>query len=641
MPSEKTNADSLRLYLTGALSVGAAQPHHSLSLGGLRSGEELGLGHELRNPISGLVVDFVSVSNGIGAGALAVISASSIAWTPPGGTQGAAVTISNGETKIIEGDTVNKYIRVTRNSATDLGGTATVVTKRCWGSAIVGRDATVAGLTTYSGLIFKNESGLEITNLVVWIAADTEARAWVAQEAVVADAITDISIEGDESAPDGVSGWNQGTTSGTGLAIGTVAAGASVGLWMRRIVPGAVDATPKQIQSISYQFDVSGETYVGGATGFYRVSDTSLENLLIYRGVGAEPDFTAPPFETSTITIDAEGRVHVDSHQTAALPPDATYFFVSRVRDKYGLISQNIDSTRIEIDAGGDEVEVSPSAPEEPTLEPGAAGIVTVGALYQSFLDGDNAADTWLIYLTSDGSTPDPDVDTPIEVVMVFAGGLARLAYDSEAFSDGATIKVIIRTRRTGAADSINVNVLTTTASTSGSTAIDAGACWGLSRAEETIIRVWTGDASNYIDLIEETGAFRFVIGGAAVAGITASGFLGRAGSTSNAPYVFDLPQTDQIELDAGSGAIGFAAGNPGARFRMMEISPAGDLRVSSIVIEAGYPFAEVNGDYITWDDPNLDFSGDLVNVIMRLTQVDVGGNVNGALHVKGVVDIS
>lgn len=630
MPSEKTNADAIRLFLTGASSVGAAQPFGSLSLGGFRSSTALGLGYDLVNAIPGIVVDFVSFQNGIGSGALSAISASVLAWTPPGGTQGAVVTIANGETKIIEGATPSQFVRVTRNSATDLGGTATVVTARCWGSAVVGRDATVAGLTTYSGMIFKNPSAAEITNLVVWIAADTETRAWLATEAVVSDAIQDIGVEGDTSAPDGVSGWNQGTSSGTGLSLGTVAAGASVGLWMRRIVPGAVDATPEQIQSIAYQFDWGGNTYLGGATGFYRVSDATLEGYLLYRGVDEEPDLTAAPWETFATL----------GHLTGTLAPDATYYFVLRRRNKYGLISQNITSTVIEIDALGDEVFTPPSAPEEQALNAGLAGIVTVSALYQPGLDGDNAADTWLIYLTSDGSTPDPDVDTPIEVVMDIDVDLVWLDYDSDAFADGATIKVIIRTRRTGEADSTNTNVLTTTASTAGSTAISAGACWGLDRADETAVRVWTHDADNYIDLITETNTFRFVIGGAPVAGITAGGMLARAGATSLTPYSFDIFHEDLIEIDAGTGALCFAGGDPGSRFRMMEISPAGNLRVSGITIEAGYPFAEDNVENISWDDPNLDFSGDLVNVIMRLTQLLDGGIQNGNLHVRGVVDI-
>jgi len=628
--SEKTNADALRLYLTGASSVGAAQPYHSHSLGGLRSSEELGLGHDLVNPISGIVVDFVSYQNGVGSGALTAISASSIAWTPPGSTQGAVITIANGETKVVEGSTLSQYVRVTRNSATDLGGTATVVTKRCWGSAIAGRDTTVAGLTSYTGLIFKNESGLEITSLVVWIAADTEARLWVAQEAVVSDAIQDISVEGDTSAPDGVTGWNQGTTSGAGLAIGTVAAGASVGLWLKRVVPGAVDATPRQIQSIAYQFTYSGVTYANGATGYYRVSDSTLANYLLYRGVNSEPDLSAAPYETFA------GLGHV----TAATAAGATYYFVLRLRNKYGLISQNIVATRIEIDALGVEVVPSPSAPEEPLLSAGLAGIVTASALYQPNLDGDNAADTWQIFLTSDGSTPDPAVDIPTEETMEFIGGLARLDWDSTAFTDGATIKVIIRTSQTGVADSTNSNVLTATASTTGAAAITLGACYGLNRAGETVVRVWTHDASNYIDLITETNVFRFVVGGAVVGGITSSGYFARAGVTDNTAYTFDIFQEDLIEIDSGSGALCFAGGAAGSRYRMMEISTAGDLQVSGVTVEGAYPFAEVNTDYITWATTNLDFSGDLANVLVRVTQLLSGGVQNGNLHTKGVVTI-
>ena len=127
---------------------------------------------------------------------------------------------------------------------------------------------------------------------------------------------------------------------------------------------------------------------------------------------------------------------------------------------------------------------------------------------------GARAADTWLIYLTSDGSAPDPDVDTPTEVAMVNIGGLARLDWDSTAYAAGTTIKVIIRTRRTGEADSTNTNILTATAAVDGDTEISPGACWGIERGGETITRVWTHDADNYIDLIQQTGAFRFVVGG-------------------------------------------------------------------------------------------------------------------------------
>ena len=629
MPDEKTNADALRLYLTGALSVGAVQPFHSLSLGGQISQTELGLGFDLTNAIAGLRIDYVSYENGIGSGALAVISASEIAWTPPGGTQGAVVNIGHGEAKNIEGDTPSKYVRVTRTSATALGGTATVSTKRCLGTAVVGRDATDAALTTYSGLIFHNESVNAITNLEVWIETDTETRLWIATEAVTSLAITDISIEGDETAPGGVSGWTQGTTSGTGLSLGTLASGAAVGLWLRRIVPVDSDATPAQIQTIGYDFDWGGDTYVGGATGFYRVSDDDLELYLLYQGVDTEPDLDAAPWE-SFATL---------PHESAALAVSHTYSFVLRRQNKYGLISQNIEAWSVEIDGAGDEVETPPSAPEETTLLPIVDGAVNVGAYYEAPPDGDNAADTWLIYLTSSGVDPDPDLDTPVEVAMVFPGTLAQLDYDSAEFADGTTIKVIVRTRRTGEADSTNTNILTTTTSTDSDTEVLPASCWVIERDDETITRVWTHDSSNYIDLIQETGVFRFVIANAIVAGINSGGFFARAGGTSTTPYGSDIAQTELIEI-IGGGSLAFAGGAPGSRYRMMEIDISGNLRVSSIAVEGSYPFAEVNVDHISWDDPDLDFSGDLLKVIMRITQVDVSTFKNGVLHTKGVVDL-
>lgn len=638
MADEKTNADALHLYLTGAGSVGAAQPYHSLSLGGLQSSTELGLGHDLTNPVAGLRIDFVSFENGIGSGALAVISASEIAWTPPGDIQGAVVTIADGETKNIEGDTESQYIRVTRTSATALSGTATVITHRCLGTAIVGRDATVDGLTIYSGMIFKNESAGEITNLEVWIEADTETRAWIATEAVTADAITDISIQGDENPPAGVSGWTQGTTSGSGLSLGTVAAGASVGLWMRKIVPAAADATPAQVQTVAYEFDWGGDTYAGGASGFYRVFDDDLQLYLLYRGVDTDPDLDAAPWETFIDTDPTEPSGTNVDHETATLAVSHTYYFVLRRQDKYGLISQNLDSWSVEIDGAGDKVETPPSAPDETTLVPIADGAVNVGAYYQKSPDGANAADSWLIYLTSNGVDPDPDLDTPVVVAMEFPGALARLDYDSAEFADGTTIKVIVRTQRTGATDSTNTNILITTTTTDSDTEILPASCWVIKRDGETITRVWTHDANNYIDLIQQTGVFRFVVGGSIVGGIDSGGFFARAGTTSNTPYSSDIVQTDLIEIDGG--VLVFAGGAPGSRYRMMEIDGSGNLRVSSVVVEGAYPFAEVNTEHYSWDDPNLDFSGDLLNVIMRITQVDVSTFKNGVLHIKGVVDL-
>jgi hypothetical protein len=80
---------------------------------------------------------YVAGANGSGAGSLAATGTDTLAWTPPGGTQGASVTILNGETKTLEGGGAagpNKYLRVTRTSAAALTGTATVTLADVFGN---------------------------------------------------------------------------------------------------------------------------------------------------------------------------------------------------------------------------------------------------------------------------------------------------------------------------------------------------------------------------------------------------------------------------------------------------------------------------------------------------------------------------
>src|SRR5688572_24900429 len=121
MPDAMTRADALRLYLSGAASDGGAQADPNAALGNYRSSTEVEvLAATITSPIANVTVDYVAGANGTGSGSLAATGADTLAWTPPGGTQGTAVTILNGETKILEGGSsaANKFIRVTRTSAT-------------------------------------------------------------------------------------------------------------------------------------------------------------------------------------------------------------------------------------------------------------------------------------------------------------------------------------------------------------------------------------------------------------------------------------------------------------------------------------------------------------------------------------------
>ena len=174
MPDQQTNADSLWVYLSGAGSDGGAQTDPDAALGNYRSSTLAEpIGFSITSPISNITVDFVSGENGTGSGSLAATGADELKYTAPGGAQGAGVTILNGETKIIEDTTIDKYVRVTRTSATALTGTATVVCAESVGNVYGLDDWTgdeaAAGDDEYRAVIIKNMNVASITLVTAWV----------------------------------------------------------------------------------------------------------------------------------------------------------------------------------------------------------------------------------------------------------------------------------------------------------------------------------------------------------------------------------------------------------------------------------------------------------------------------------------
>lgn len=175
MPDALTHADSIRLYLTGAASDGGTQTDPNASLGNYRSATEVvEVSTSITSPIANITVDFVSAQNGYGNGTLAAPTADTLTWTPPGGTVGAAVTIANGETKILEGGSdKSAYIRVTRTSATALSGTATVAVAYQYNNAIgfdnVSAAEQAAGDIEYRAVMLKNVSASTVKNVKLYI----------------------------------------------------------------------------------------------------------------------------------------------------------------------------------------------------------------------------------------------------------------------------------------------------------------------------------------------------------------------------------------------------------------------------------------------------------------------------------------
>jgi hypothetical protein len=175
MPDQMTHADSLRLYLTGAASDGAAQANADASLGGFRSSSEIThLASAVTSPISNITIGFVSGANGTGTGTLTATGADTLTWSAPGGSAGAAQTIANGETKILEANGApEKFVRVTRTSATALGGTATVTLTNEFNNVIgfdnVSSAEAAAGDLEYRAIMARNVSATGVKNVKAYV----------------------------------------------------------------------------------------------------------------------------------------------------------------------------------------------------------------------------------------------------------------------------------------------------------------------------------------------------------------------------------------------------------------------------------------------------------------------------------------
>jgi hypothetical protein len=184
MAEIKTGGDAIRWYLTGASSDGGAQTNPNLSLGKNRAATQTGgLGITVSGGPANITVSFASGANGEGAGSVSSETTGSLAWTPPGGSKGNAVTIANGETKQLVGGGSHpeQFIIVSRTSATNLTGTATVTLADEYNAAVAGDNATTAeqaaGDAEYRCLAAKNESASTVAALKCWLKVQGTARA--------------------------------------------------------------------------------------------------------------------------------------------------------------------------------------------------------------------------------------------------------------------------------------------------------------------------------------------------------------------------------------------------------------------------------------------------------------------------------
>ena len=207
-------------------------------------------------------------------------------------------------------------------------------------------------------------------------------------------------------------------------------------------------------------------TYVAADTGASRQAAAGLAGYTLYRGIDTAPDFTAP-WQYSAIL----------PFTTPALASGHTYQFVLRQRNPYGLESQNINAWSLTVSSIGTATN-NPSPPTGAALTQTAGLIPLLTASYLPGPDGINAASEWLIYLTTDGTTPNPATSSPVIVAMPSLGGVYQLRYTLPAQTAGTVIKAIVRTRRSGTpnSDSTNTGILSLTLASTGPAAVHGSA---------------------------------------------------------------------------------------------------------------------------------------------------------------------
>lgn len=175
MATQRTAADSLQWYLSGATSDGGSQSDPDSALGNYRSSSKIVSLEPTANPItlgsSSLTIERICDTLGEGTGTLTAVDANSCTWTPPSGSAGATVTISNGETKMIPGNAPDRFIVITRNDSNSFSGSQNVEYNRkypnFWGFRDITPSERTAGVTLYRAAFIKNESAATVQSVKV------------------------------------------------------------------------------------------------------------------------------------------------------------------------------------------------------------------------------------------------------------------------------------------------------------------------------------------------------------------------------------------------------------------------------------------------------------------------------------------
>lgn len=440
-----TPAERIDWYLSGATAEGKSQRDQRDSIGGFRSGVKLqSMTWDCNDPMIGMEIIAVGAMNGRGTGTLEATDANTVRWCSPGGVFGTAVSIAKGEEKYLYDFEGNAWIQVRRISDLDLSGTHPVRVMDVYNNAIgfsnVPSADAVPGEVYYRAIIGTNNFDGPMVDLKVWLDSDANSGIAIGYEAAVAGEIQSIANE--TTAPTGIT-WVTGTTSSTGISISALPSGESFGLWIRKIIAADSDPSPRELVHIHVQFSDLTNTRLDDLRGQYRIARTDFVTYGLWVGQDAQPDLSAAPDEVFTT------RPHTTS---LSLDTDHIYYAVVRQRNKWGLWSQNIEATVLPMLADGSEGYVAPSGPSLVEITQNGLDEPIVAGRYEPAPDGVNRAHVFLLYMTTDDSTPNT-AGAPTDYK--FMGRKTGFGIESYKFTDagndlidGTPVKVVLRTRR-------------------------------------------------------------------------------------------------------------------------------------------------------------------------------------------------
>ena len=414
MATVKTRSDALGIYLS--------DPE---GLGGARSALEFsGLEALISQPLPPLVIERVSPACGEGRGVLLATGGSLVSFQAPGDDAGAAVEVALNTRVLLESDDPTKSVRVFRDgeySDAAMEGAMYLDLVSGMGNAIGIADLTTAGATQYGCIWLVNQSATPISALTVTGGSGYSVALEWPNGGVVQ------TIANATTAPIGVTFAGDAT-------VPVLWPGDSVAVWLRRVV-GATTVNAEASGSITVDWNWSALAYSDVLAGRYRIADASLARYELYVGTNALPDFSAPVATSATLPF------------SYALDPDALYFWCVRRRNAYDLDGLNVACIELVIGAGGaDETPVLTDA-EVVSFVAAAGGKARLRLRYNSSADA-TAADTWRLYITTDGSDPDPESDEAADTTMVQAG-LARPSLeqliDLGPYAYAAVVKIVAR----------------------------------------------------------------------------------------------------------------------------------------------------------------------------------------------------